>query len=199
MLYRFFLVSFILVFLLLICVYIRGAIAARMIWANGQPHIFVELSNPRMGLKHSFKYSGHGLILPALENLPQLLSSLDKVITRLNHAKKMGSLCIKLLVIQELEWKSVLGCGDAMGTALANGSLWGFKGMLIAVVSSKTRVEKLDLMVRPDFTQKCLESQLHCIFKMRIAHIIFVTAYFLGLGLKRQIEESLHSLQNRWG
>ena len=86
---------------------------------------------------------------------------------------------MKYIVIQDFEWKSVVGREDAMNTALANGILWTLKGMILGSLSGKTRINKFVLLVKPDFSQKHLESQLHCIFRFRIVHIILITAYIL--------------------
>lgn len=87
----------------------------------------------------------------------------------------------KYLVIERLDWNSGIGLNDAMYTAIGSGGLWAVKGTLAGVLSSKSRLQDINLQVEPDFNEKKLVSNLYCILKMRIVHIIFIIFYFLVL------------------
>ncbi|HWP95798.1 MAG TPA: DUF2953 domain-containing protein [Syntrophomonadaceae bacterium] len=88
-------------------------------------------------------------------------------------------LILRFLILKKIEWKTLVGSGDAMKTALASGALWAGKGLLISELSFQGHIRDLNILVQPDFYQEIFESRLHCIFKMRIVHIIFVEAYIL--------------------
>lgn len=199
MLYRIFWGSFIFLILLLVCLYFKGFMAASLRWVNEQPEVCIEIGTLCMSIKRSRRYSAENLNWPNLENTPVILASLNSALSRLNKIKKISGFFLRCLIIQRLEWKSALGCGDAMYTALANGTLWGVKGSITALLSSRSRIEKLDLFVRPEFSQKCFESRVYCIFKMRIVHIIFVTIYFIAHAIIGQCINSLNRTRNRRG
>lgn len=85
------------------------------------------------------------------------------------------------LVIERLDWSSNIGLNDAMYTAIGSGGLWAVKGMLVGFLSSKSRLQDINLQVEPDFNGEKVVSRLYCILKMRIVHIILITFYFLVL------------------
>lgn len=160
---------------------IRGIVQARLFWENDQPCLNIELLNPWL--------KNHRLtcVKSSLSTLP-----LDRIITLCQSSKadlmKRAFVCmdktrllLKMVVIQRLEWKSVVGMGDAMGTALLNGSLWAFKGWVVSWISRQAQLQNLDLNVKPDFSEKSFESRVYCIFEIRLVHIIFIIVYLLGL------------------
>lgn len=85
------------------------------------------------------------------------------------------------LVIERLDWSSGIGLNDAMYTAISSGGLWVVKGMLVGFLSSKSRLQDINLQVEPDFNGEKVVSHLYCILKMRIVHIILIAFYFLVL------------------
>lgn len=87
----------------------------------------------------------------------------------------------KYLIIERLDWSSGIGLNDAMYTAIGSGGLWAIKGVLVGFLSSKSRLQDINLRVEPDFNEEKAVSRLYCILKMRIVHIILITFYFLVL------------------
>ena len=85
------------------------------------------------------------------------------------------------LVIERLDWSSGIGLNNAMYTAIGSGGLWAVKGMLVGFLSSKSRLQDINLQVEPDFNGEKVVSHLNCILKMRIVHIILIAFYFLVL------------------
>lgn len=160
---------------------IKGILEARLFWEDDQPCLTVELFNPW------FKKRRLASIRSSLSSLPaEVIASLgqytkgdlkERALAGMNKAR----LLLKMLVIQRLEWKSVVGMGDAMSTALLNGTLWAFKGWMVSWLSREARLKQLDLNVKPDFSGKSFESRIYCIFKIRLVHIIFMIAYLLVL------------------
>lgn len=102
----------------------------------------------------------------------------DKAKLWLGDYLRLGNFAIKHLVVEKLDWKSYIGVGDAMITALSTGSLWAVKGMLTGFLSSRARLLELSLIVEPDFNNEKLVSHINCILKMRIVHIILIALFF---------------------
>lgn len=94
---------------------------------------------------------------------------------------RLVSFGAKYLVVERLDWSSGIGLNDAMYTAIGSGGLWAIKGMLVGFLSSKSRLQDINLQVEPDFNGEKVVSHLYCILKMRIVHIILITFYFLVL------------------
>lgn len=160
---------------------IKGILEAHLFWENDQPCLTVDLFNPWFKNRRlaSVKSSLSSLPLEGLVSLCQYSKGdlMERAVAGMNKTR----LLLKMLVIQHLEWKSVVGMGDAMGTALLNGALWAFKGWVVSWLSRQARLQQLDLSIKPDFSEKSFESRLHCIFKIRLVHIIFMIVYLMVL------------------
>lgn len=87
---------------------------------------------------------------------------------------------LKYLLVDRLEWKSVVGCKDALHTALGTGACWALKGTVIGVLSSKCKLSRLVLDVKPDFMTPAFFSRITCILKMRTVHIIIIEMFILA-------------------
>lgn len=87
----------------------------------------------------------------------------------------------KRIVVEKLDWQSCIGTNDAMYTALGTGGIWAIKGILTGLLSSKTRLQDINLQVEPDFDNARLNSRIYCILKMRIVHIILIALHFVVL------------------
>lgn len=92
-----------------------------------------------------------------------------------------------LFRIQELKWNTVLGTGDAMTTALGTGSLWALKGTVIAYLSAEYEIHNLEVNICPDFEGNTCSSELFCIFKIRLVHIIHIIGYVFVVKIRRCI------------
>ncbi len=84
-------------------------------------------------------------------------------------------------IVEEIDWKTNIGLQDAMYTGIGTGNLWAFKGILVSLLSLNSRLEKLHLKINPEFNEQIFRSNLSCIIKMRIVHIIFIAVYLLFL------------------
>lgn len=91
----------------------------------------------------------------------------------------------KYININELRWYTVIGTGDAMYTALAVGSMWSLKAMLIAAISQGSPSEKLFINIQPDFEKQRIYSELNCIFKLRMVHIMLIAVHIIWLKIRR--------------
>jgi len=87
---------------------------------------------------------------------------------------------LKYLIVDNLEWKSVVGTQDALHTALGTGACWALKGAIIGVLSSRCRLGRLVLDVRPDFMTPAFFSRLTCILKIRTVHIIIIEVFIIA-------------------
>jgi len=82
-------------------------------------------------------------------------------------------------VIEKMIWQSRVGGGDAMLAALHTGLMWTIKGLTIIFLGNISRLKKVQIAVEPDYLSAEFESQIDCILKMRIVHIIIITFYLI--------------------
>jgi|GEM_PF-722561 Protein of unknown function (DUF2953). len=87
---------------------------------------------------------------------------------------------LKYLLVTDLEWKTVVGSQDAFRTALDTGICWSVKGIIIGFLSSKCKLGRLFLNVKPDFANPAFYSTITCILKMRTVHIIFIEIFIIA-------------------
>jgi hypothetical protein len=82
-------------------------------------------------------------------------------------------------VIERIIWKSRVGGKDAMWAALHTGAMWAVKGIIITCLANISCLKKVRLAVEPDYLSGGFDSQIDCILKMRIVHIITITFYLI--------------------
>ena len=102
-----------------------------------------------------------------------------QILQKLNQVKKHFYQGIHLT---SLEFKAEVGFENPAYTALAAGAFWSVIGNSIAKLYKQVQVEVTEpqIMVVPMFQKTGFSCDFHCIFKLRIGHIIFA-----GLNLLR--------------
>lgn len=87
---------------------------------------------------------------------------------------------LKSIRCHHLSWSTQIGFDDPANTGIAAGLLWGAKGFFYRVFKSSigdmTTAPRFN--VTPSFTGPCLKLDFHCIFDMRIGHIILAGLKF---------------------
>lgn len=91
---------------------------------------------------------------------------------------------LRYITVDELEWKSLTGCENAMMTALSTGFLWMLKGSILCPLSSKCRLKTVHIDVRPDYSRVAFFTTFTCILKIRIVHIIIIAGYAIVLKVR---------------
>ena len=80
---------------------------------------------------------------------------------------------LRHVTCERLEWVSTIGTGDAAETGILTGMAWAIKTMLVSVAGKYVRWARYPkLNVRPCFGEKRLESDLLCIVRFRLGHLI---------------------------
>lgn len=101
--------------------------------------------------------------------IQQAKEMLEKVV----HLHAIIKKFISRISIHKLEWKTVIGVGDAAQTGMATGVLWSLKGSLVGILSVYTKLKaKPDLAITPFFQEVFLRTSVICIFSFRIGHAI---------------------------
>jgi len=94
--------------------------------------------------------------------------------------QQMGVVLKKILtltVMEKFSWESRVGGKDAMRAAIYTGLLWMIKGWGMNWLTRHSHLKKVQLVVEPDYLSTDFASQIDCILKIRIVHIITITIY----------------------
>lgn len=85
-------------------------------------------------------------------------------------------------------WETKLGVDDAAATGLLVGAAWALKGSLLTLLQTKLRLgeDRASVTVAPSFSRSHFSTFLHCIFTIRIVHVINVQLQLLGYKLRQR-------------
>ena len=92
----------------------------------------------------------------------------------------------RLIKAESLSARVSFGTGDAAGTAVLVGLLWGAGYNLISLVDLIVKVEDQELSITPDYSGPAFEAEAACILRTNIANIICAAA-ILGIAYIRYI------------
>lgn len=146
----------------------------------------VPLGRPRWKRQVQIEADPGQLIAVLLQTISQKQQRLEppRWLGRLSAAQKLH-MALKLLpvarrwlqylTIKNLEWRTTYGGEDAMFTGMVTGGIWACKGSFISIISSVCSLEHMHIDVEPDFSRPRLWSRFSGIFRMRAAHIIFIS------------------------
>jgi len=91
------------------------------------------------------------------------------------------------IYVERLEFKAVIGTGDASSAAILAGVAWSLAGILFSILHSFTNVKNKKVEIRPDFTGKKFNVELYCIFKVKIVYIIVIGLMILKHLIKAKV------------
>lgn len=139
---------------------------------NRKSHIRLPFSFPEAESEHDFNVQ-HTI----LQKIKNTLEKLPGTRYQIESSRLILQKALRHILIEDLEWESTIGLEDASTTGIISGSLWAFKGSLLSILSSFSRIKNFTINVQPDFTSMAAHSRLSCILKIRIVHIIFIAGY----------------------
>lgn len=115
--------------------------------------------------KARFRYVRHHFLLRLWPRLYRLLARFRRVKTLFYHHVRCTA----------LEWQVEIGYKDPVYTALAAGAFWAALSTALTRFyrQIQVRVQKPLLRVVPRFETPGFSCDIHCIFQLRIGHIIF--------------------------
>ena len=78
------------------------------------------------------------------------------------------------ITLKNLSFKMNFGTGNACHTSILTGLLWTFCGIIISFLHRFMKVEKKQVVIKPNYTEKNINLELYCIFNSRIVYIIVI-------------------------
>lgn len=90
--------------------------------------------------------------------------------------------------MEALTWETKLGLEDAAANGLLVGAVWALKGVLITGVQRLMRLDesKSSITVSPYFNHTYFSTYFHCIFTIRLVHVINVQWKLLWYKLRQR-------------
>lgn len=99
--------------------------------------------------------------------------TLRRVVRRARIARQAYLFASQFLRIEELEWRTEIGTGDAAATGLAVGSLWALKSTVVGVLARyHVFLRAPRLAVTPAFDKPRFALEIRCIFRFSLGDII---------------------------
>lgn len=104
-----------------------------------------------------------------INNVKKAKQFLEKVI----HLHVIVKKFMRHISVHKLEWKSLVGLGDAAHTGIAVGTIWALKGGIIGIVSKYMKLMSTpNVMVTPYFQENLLQTRFECMISFRIGYAI---------------------------
>lgn len=114
------------------------------------------------------------------------LSSWPKFLLLKNKVLKLKTIFYKKVEVYSFDFRIEFGRGDAAETGIMVGVIWALLGQMKARLYRSVTVKGDDIRydVVPRFDDQVLLSEINCIFRLKISHIIFTALKFLMILLK---------------
>ncbi|MFX4260923.1 DUF2953 domain-containing protein [Pelotomaculum propionicicum] len=93
---------------------------------------------------------------------------------------------IRHIKVRRFHWRTEIGVGEPSQTGILAGTAWGLKGFVLSWVYHMLAagVSNPVINVTPNFKKACFNTNLDCIFEIRIGYIIFTSFKALVIRLK---------------
>lgn len=114
----------------------------------------------------------------------QLIPNIPGLLIQFNRIKKKF---YKGIICKEYSWEVEYGHENPAQTAIVAGGFWSMLGYSLARMYNTVTMEVSQprIMVKPMFNNPGFSTDLHCIFKVRIGHIMVVGLEFLWIIVRR--------------
>jgi hypothetical protein len=101
---------------------------------------------------------------------------------------------LKKIKISHLEWHSAVGLGEASSSAVAAGTVWGIKGIVLQLINTFFRLKGTpSISVVPVFQGMHSETRLSCMVSFKIGHAIVVMLKILKSWRKSRRSSQVNS------
>lgn len=88
--------------------------------------------------------------------------------------------------LRRFHWRTEIGVGEPSQTGILTGTAWGLKGIMLSFIYHVFSAGGTNpvINVSPNFKKACFNTNLDCIFEVRIGYIIFTSFKALVIRLK---------------
>ena len=129
----------------------------------------------------SKEYIPYSSIIDKIEKAKLFYSKNCSIIKRIRDFLKCK------IVLKNLSFNMKLGTGDALQTSILIGISWTFLGIIISFLHQFIKIEKKQIIIKPDYVAKNINLDLYCIFNVRIVYIIVIGFMILTHFIKDRV------------
>jgi hypothetical protein len=116
----------------------------------------------------------------------RILKQILSFIKRVHDLLKILKIFLKRVRLEQFEWKTKIGTGDAAETGMLAGASWGMKGSIVGMIGSMVSLRTLPtIYVHPLFNEKKITTTLSCMFRFRIGYAM-VAGIRIVLNLRKK-------------
>jgi len=118
------------------------------------------------------------LYLPPLEKIPRLIEIFAE---KIKQYKPVAEYMLRKTSFRSLSWKTEFGLVDPVKTGILTGTIWAAKNLALRFFLSLIQTNKFrpKLQVIPQFNKSVFNSDIYCIFDIKIGHIIITSINFV--------------------
>lgn len=92
------------------------------------------------------------------------------------------------ITCEAFHWRTTVGSEDAAVTAISAGGLWAIKELVLAAIRRRIPFAVRPIIqVRPVFGVDKFETELECIFRVRLGHVINATTRLVTINRKEAV------------
>jgi hypothetical protein len=90
--------------------------------------------------------------------------------------------------LEVLTWETKVGIMDAAANGMLVGAVWALKGMIVTWLQRRVRIDESQssIVVSPYFNHSYFSTYFHCIFTIRLVHVINVQRHLLWYKLRQR-------------
>lgn len=111
----------------------------------------------------------------SFSQIKKQIHSFKQMLKHINHFYQILAAFLKKMRVKKVEWHSAIGLGEASSSAIAAGTVWGFKGIAIQVLNAFFKLEgSPNVTVVPVFQGMHSETRFSCMISFKIGHAIVV-------------------------
>lgn len=87
-------------------------------------------------------------------------------------------------LIKKVTWVSDIGWEEADKTGYYTGVLWAVKSIVLTFINNQYRIYDYDIDVYPHFDKSIFTSNLSCILRIRLVHIMLISVLLLSVKVR---------------
>jgi Protein of unknown function (DUF2953) len=120
--------------------------------------------------------------------------SFQKTLMHVQNFYRILAQFLKKIKVSQLEWHSAIGLGEASSSAIAAGTVWGIKGIVLQLINTFFRLKGTpSINVVPVFQGMHSETRLSCMVSFKIGHAIVVMLKILKSWRKSRRSSQVNS------
>ena len=124
----------------------------------------------RKRINLSEEFSDSKLHKPEFKTFPVMLRDIFQQLKNLNTGLNQ---MLKILRIDQLNWQTAGGTGEAASTGITSGGVWTIKGIIAGFLMEKVMMKcQPEFTVQPHFQIRFFQTKLDCIVSVRLGQAI---------------------------